>query len=137
MGLGTELVKHALATALEVNSRVASRAVIVTALNPWARLWWERFRFAVHRSASRSVSEGETADSKFALPRHFGLTRLGREFSPSPRQLRHHRDGQRRFYRDRAEGRPERLLGELLARFQVVGQLRPDFDSKVIAVTIL
>lgn len=45
-------------------------------------------------------------------------------------------DGQRRFYRDGEAGRAERLLGELLARFQVAGQLRPGFDPTVMAVTI-
>jgi AcrR family transcriptional regulator len=45
-------------------------------------------------------------------------------------------DGQRRFYRDGEAGRAERLLGELLARFQAAGQLRPDFDPTVMAVTI-
>lgn len=45
-------------------------------------------------------------------------------------------DGQRRFGRDVEEGRPERLLGGLLARFQAAGQLRPDFDPTVMAVTI-
>jgi AcrR family transcriptional regulator len=45
-------------------------------------------------------------------------------------------DGQRRFYRDGEVGRAERLLGELLARFQAAGQLHPGFDPKVMAVTI-
>jgi AcrR family transcriptional regulator len=45
-------------------------------------------------------------------------------------------DGQRRFYRDAEAGRAERLLGDLLARFQAAGQLRPDFDPKVMAVAI-
>ena len=45
MGLRTELVKHALATTVEVNPKVACRATVVTALNPAARSWWERFGF--------------------------------------------------------------------------------------------
>jgi AcrR family transcriptional regulator len=45
-------------------------------------------------------------------------------------------DGQRRFYHDGEAGRAERLLGEFLARFQAAGQLRPDFDPTVMAVTI-
>ena len=45
LGVGSELVKHALATAVEVNSKVACRAVVVTALNPGIRSWWERFGF--------------------------------------------------------------------------------------------
>jgi len=46
LGLGTELVKHALATAVEVNTKVACRAVVVTALDQGVRSWWERFGFA-------------------------------------------------------------------------------------------
>jgi TetR/AcrR family transcriptional regulator, fatty acid metabolism regulator protein len=45
-------------------------------------------------------------------------------------------DGRRRFYRDGEAGRPERLLGELLARFQAAGQLRPGFDPTAMAMTI-
>jgi AcrR family transcriptional regulator len=45
-------------------------------------------------------------------------------------------DLQRRFNRDGGVGQAERLLGELLARFQAAGQLRPDFDPAVMAVTI-
>jgi hypothetical protein len=37
---------------------------------------------------------------------------------------------------DGEEGQPERLLAELLARFQEAGQLRPGFDPTVMAVTI-
>jgi len=40
LGLGTELVKHVLATALELNESAAFRAVVVTALNDDARTWW-------------------------------------------------------------------------------------------------
>jgi GNAT superfamily N-acetyltransferase len=39
-GLGTELVKHILATAIELNESVALKAVVVTALNDSARTWW-------------------------------------------------------------------------------------------------
>jgi GNAT superfamily N-acetyltransferase len=46
LGLGTELVKHALATAVEVNAKVACRAVVVTAINQGVRCWWGRFGFA-------------------------------------------------------------------------------------------
>jgi GNAT superfamily N-acetyltransferase len=45
LGLGTELVKHVLATAVEINARVACRAVVVAALDAHARSWWERFGF--------------------------------------------------------------------------------------------
>ncbi|HVA61467.1 MAG TPA: GNAT family N-acetyltransferase [Mycobacteriales bacterium] len=40
VGLGTELVKHILATAVELNESAALRAVVLTALNDVARRWW-------------------------------------------------------------------------------------------------
>lgn len=45
LGIGTALVAHVLATALELNTKAACRAVIVTALNRRARSWWERLGF--------------------------------------------------------------------------------------------
>jgi len=45
MGLGTELVKHALASAVELNTRAACRAVVVTALHEASRRFWQRFGF--------------------------------------------------------------------------------------------
>jgi GNAT superfamily N-acetyltransferase len=45
LGIGTSLVAHVLATALELNEKAACRAVVVTALNPHARAWWERLGF--------------------------------------------------------------------------------------------
>ncbi len=45
LGIGTELVKHVLGTAVDLNVRAACRAVVVTALNPTARSWWKRFGF--------------------------------------------------------------------------------------------
>lgn len=39
-GLGTELVKHILATAVELNESAAFKAVVVSALNDPARSWW-------------------------------------------------------------------------------------------------
>lgn len=44
-GVGTALVAHALATALELNERAACRAVVVTAFDDHARRWWERLGF--------------------------------------------------------------------------------------------
>ena len=44
-GLGTHMVKHILATAAELNVKAACRAVVVTALNPAAFSWWQRFGF--------------------------------------------------------------------------------------------
>jgi len=45
LGIGTALVTHVLATAVELNEKAACRAVVVTALNPRARTWWERLGF--------------------------------------------------------------------------------------------
>lgn len=45
LGIGTALVAHVLATALELNARAACRAVVVTALHRRARNWWERLGF--------------------------------------------------------------------------------------------
>ena len=46
LGVGTEMMKHVLATAVELNIKAACRAVVVTALNPAALTWWQRFGFA-------------------------------------------------------------------------------------------
>ena len=45
LGVGTALVAHVLATAVELNASAACRAVVVTALNERAATWWERFGF--------------------------------------------------------------------------------------------
>jgi GNAT superfamily N-acetyltransferase len=45
LGVGTALTAHVLATALELNTKAACRAVVVTALHPKARAWWERLGF--------------------------------------------------------------------------------------------
>jgi GNAT superfamily N-acetyltransferase len=45
LGIGTTLAAHVLATAVELNEKAACRAVVVTALNPHGRTWWERFGF--------------------------------------------------------------------------------------------
>lgn len=45
LGLDTHMVKHILATAAELNVKAACRAVVVTALNPAAVSWWQRFGF--------------------------------------------------------------------------------------------
>ncbi|GAB1695149.1 GNAT family N-acetyltransferase [Krasilnikovia sp. M28-CT-15] len=45
MGLGTQMVKHVLATAVELNHKAACRAVVVNALNIDAYNWWESFGF--------------------------------------------------------------------------------------------
>lgn len=45
LGIGTALVSHVLATAVELNEKAACRAIVVTALTPGARSWWERLGF--------------------------------------------------------------------------------------------
>lgn len=45
LGIGTALTAHVHATAVELNEKAACRAVVVTALNPNARAWWERLGF--------------------------------------------------------------------------------------------
>jgi GNAT superfamily N-acetyltransferase len=45
LGVGTALVAHVLATAVELNEKAACRAVAVTALDARARTWWERLGF--------------------------------------------------------------------------------------------
>jgi GNAT superfamily N-acetyltransferase len=46
LGIGTALTAHVLATAVELNEKAACRAVVVTALNHRARVWWERLGFS-------------------------------------------------------------------------------------------
>ena len=45
LGIGTALVAHVLATAVQLNEKAACRAVVVTALTDRARTWWERLGF--------------------------------------------------------------------------------------------
>jgi len=45
IGVGTALVAHVLATAVDLNERAACRAVVVTAFDESARSWWERLGF--------------------------------------------------------------------------------------------
>jgi GNAT superfamily N-acetyltransferase len=45
LGLGTHMVEHILATGAELSVKAACRAVVVTALNPTASRWWQRFGF--------------------------------------------------------------------------------------------
>lgn len=44
-GVGTALVAHVLATAVELNERAACRAVVVSALDDDARSWWGHLGF--------------------------------------------------------------------------------------------
>lgn len=45
LGVGTALVAHVLATAIDLNDRAACRAVVVSALDGRAQSWWERLGF--------------------------------------------------------------------------------------------
>jgi GNAT superfamily N-acetyltransferase len=45
LGIGTTMVAHVLATAVDLNDKAACRAVVVTALTDKARTWWERLGF--------------------------------------------------------------------------------------------
>jgi GNAT superfamily N-acetyltransferase len=45
LGVGTALVAHVLATAVDLNERAACRAVVVAALDDPARSWWHRLGF--------------------------------------------------------------------------------------------
>ena len=45
LGIGTVLVAHVLATAVDLNEKAACRAVVVTALTERAVTWWERLGF--------------------------------------------------------------------------------------------
>lgn len=44
-GIGTALVAHVLATAVELNAVAACRAVVVSAIDERAHHWWERLGF--------------------------------------------------------------------------------------------
>jgi GNAT superfamily N-acetyltransferase len=46
LGVGTSLVGHVLATAVELNAKAACRAVVVNALHASARGWWEHLGFS-------------------------------------------------------------------------------------------
>ncbi len=46
LGVGTALVGHVLATAVELNVKAACRAVVVNALHASAHGWWERLGFS-------------------------------------------------------------------------------------------
>lgn len=45
IGVGSALVAHVLATAVDLNERAACRAVVVSALDDTARSWWEHLGF--------------------------------------------------------------------------------------------
>ncbi len=45
LGIGRALVAHVLMNAIELNSRAACKAVVVSALNEHSRTWWESLGF--------------------------------------------------------------------------------------------
>ncbi len=45
LGVGTALVRHLLATAVEINLHAACKAAVVTALHEQARSWWLKLGF--------------------------------------------------------------------------------------------
>jgi len=45
LGIGTALVSHVLATALELNAAATCKVVVVVALDERARSWWKRLGF--------------------------------------------------------------------------------------------
>lgn len=45
LGVGTAMVRHLLATAVELNLSAACKAVVVTALHDSARQWWLKLGF--------------------------------------------------------------------------------------------
>lgn len=57
LGVGTALVAHVLATAIDLNERAACRAVVVTALDAGARSWWERFGFHAFDPSDRDATD--------------------------------------------------------------------------------
>ncbi|HTD09312.1 MAG TPA: GNAT family N-acetyltransferase [Solirubrobacteraceae bacterium] len=56
-GVGTALVAHVLATAAELNTKAACRAVVVIALHANARRWWERLGFHPFDATDESCRE--------------------------------------------------------------------------------
>lgn len=72
LGIGTALTAYVLGTVVELNEKVACRAVVVTALNARARAWWERLGF-------HSFDPDD--------PAHLDLYLLSSEIEPSPRRL--------------------------------------------------
>ena len=57
LGIGTALLAHVLATALELNEKAACRAVVVTALHKEARRWWLRAGFHPFEPANPNAFE--------------------------------------------------------------------------------
>ncbi len=53
LGVGTALVGHVLATAVELNAKAACRAVVVSALHPAARGRWEHLGFQPFEPADK------------------------------------------------------------------------------------
>lgn len=67
LGIGTALVAHVLATAVELNAKAACRAVIVSALNAPARRWWEHLGF-------QPLGAGATDTDLYMMTADIGVT---------------------------------------------------------------
>ncbi len=57
LGIGTALVAHVLATAVELNTKAACRTVVVTAISARARVWWERLGFHPFDSDDQTAAD--------------------------------------------------------------------------------
>lgn len=68
LGVGTALVAHVLATAVEINTKATCRAVVATALHDRARRWWERLGF------HPSHPDGPTDTDLYLLTSEIGTT---------------------------------------------------------------
>jgi GNAT superfamily N-acetyltransferase len=55
LGLGTALVSHILATAVELNAKVACRTVIASALDRSVHRWWQRLGFQPFELSEESL----------------------------------------------------------------------------------
>jgi N-acetylglutamate synthase-like GNAT family acetyltransferase len=70
--VGTTVVAHVLATAVELNESAACRAVVVTVLTETAMTWWERLGF--HRFDATDSLDSYLLTSEIVETLH----RLGR-----------------------------------------------------------
>jgi GNAT superfamily N-acetyltransferase len=74
-GIGTALVAHVLATAVDINASAACRAVVVTALHERARRWWERLGFHPFAPDDPNVTDLYLLTSEIAAT--LGVLRAG------------------------------------------------------------
>lgn len=79
LGVGTALVRHLLATAVELNLNAACRAVVVNALNDSAKSWWLSLGFTPFDNAGFDLHRVTTRGS-------FSVCRTGTMWSKSGNQ---------------------------------------------------